>query len=118
MTPYSATKGRGDRAYQIARKRIGYRRHLRERGLARSHPDANLDQLTQEQIDYMTDKIPMNVQASRGNRLCGSFSGQQRVLLRHRPMLRRERRARDVLINSANRLADSLVAVAFYCCSS
>ena len=58
-----------------------------------------LDQLTPEQVDLHDGQNSDAAHGqARGNSLRGSFPGQQRMLLRHRAMLRRERRPRDVLI--------------------
>ena len=45
--------------HQVAGQGSGHRGHLRERGDAGRDPDHILDQLTQAQIDYMTQRIPM-----------------------------------------------------------
>jgi NAD(P)-dependent dehydrogenase (short-subunit alcohol dehydrogenase family) len=57
-----------------------------------------LDQLTPQQVSYMTDRIPMQrAGQAGGDRSRGPLSRQPGLLVRHRAVLRRQRRPRNVL---------------------
>ena len=98
MSPYSATKAAVITFHQVRRQRSRHRRHLRQcRGAGRrphAHP-RSVDAGASGLHDAAHPHAPYRYH--RRDRGGGALPGEPGLLVRHRPVLRRQRRPRNVL---------------------